>query len=104
MKPSGRSSWSFAEPGDIDMTLEELENTLPNGLHDAEVVRISVDYELRILALDVDVWVGDMDEAPEKREAYRKGLIEISGLLFLAMEPPDANYPFQNGNLRIDEL
>jgi hypothetical protein len=94
--------WSLAEPDDIDMTLEELENTLPNGLHDAEVMRISVDYELRILALDLDVWVGDMDEAPEKREAYRKGLIEISGLLFLAMEPPDPNRPFQNGSLRID--
>lgn len=84
------------------MTLEELENTLPNGLDDTEVVRISIDYKLRILTLDVDVWVGEMTDAPEKREAYRKGQIEISGLLFLVMESPDANYPFANGDLRID--
>jgi hypothetical protein len=86
----------------IGMTLEELENTLPNGLHDAEVRRISVDYEHRNLGIDVDIWVGKMTDPSEKREAYRKGRIEISGLLFLVMEPPDAGYPFANGDLRID--
>ena len=90
------------ELSDIDMTLEELEDTLPNGLHDSEVVRINVDYESRILALDVDVWVGDMGNAPDKREAYKRARIEISGLLFLVMEPPDPNYPFATGDLRID--
>jgi hypothetical protein len=84
------------------MTLEELENTLPNGLHDAEVRQISVDYEQRNLAIDVAIWVGKMTDSSETREAYRKGRIEISGLLFLVMEPPDARYPFAKGNLRID--
>jgi len=84
------------------MTLEELENTLPNGLHDSEVKRISVDYGRRNLVLDLSVWVGDMGDAPERREAYRKARVEISGLLFLVMEPPDPNYPFATGDLRID--
>ena len=70
------------------MTLEELERTLPNGLHDAEVRRVVVDYEKRTLDLDVAVWVGDMDDPPERREAYRSGTIEISGLILLVMEPP----------------
>jgi hypothetical protein len=52
------------------VTLEELENTLPNGLHDAEVRRITVDYERRKVTLEVAVWVGDMDEPAERREAY----------------------------------
>jgi hypothetical protein len=84
------------------VTLEELEKTLPNGLHDAEVQRIAVDYQQRKLTLEVAVWVGNMDDPPERREAYRKGRIEISGLLFLVMEPPDPTYPFQTSDLTID--
>jgi hypothetical protein len=84
------------------MTLEELENTLPNGVHDAEIKSLSVDYEQRNHVLSVSVWVGDMDDAPERREAYKNARIEISGLLFLVMEPPDPSYPFKAGDLEID--
>jgi hypothetical protein len=84
------------------MTLEDLENTLPNGLHDAEIKRITVDYERRNLHIEVDIWVGAMADAPDAREEYRRGQIEISGLLFLVMEPPDPKYPFNCGDLRID--
>jgi len=84
------------------MTLEELENTLPNGLHDAEVTGITINYEQRNLVLNIAVGVGDMGDTPEKREAYKNGLIEISGLLFLVMESPDPNYPLKTGSLKID--
>jgi len=84
------------------MTLEELERTLPNGLHDAEVQGIAVDYRQRKLTLEVAVWVGDMGDPPERREAYRNGRIEISGLLFFVMEPPDPKYPFQTSGLTVD--
>ena len=78
------------------MTLEDLENTLPNGLHDAEVGKLSVDYVGRTLTLDLLVWVGDMNDPPERREAYRTGRLELSGLKFLVVEPPDPGYPFQD--------
>ena len=84
------------------MTLEELENTLPNGLHDAEVQRIAVDYQRRKVTLDIAVWVGDVSDSRQGREAYKSGQIEISGLLFVVMEPPDPNYPFKSSGLRID--
>jgi hypothetical protein len=84
------------------MTLEELENTLPNGLHDAEIERIAIDYAARELTLEVSVWVGSMDDPPERREAYKNGRIEISGLLFLVMEAPDPKYPFGTPGLRVD--
>ncbi len=84
------------------MTLEELENALPNGLHDAEVQRIAVDYEERKVTLEVAVWVGNTSDPPERREAYKNGRIQISGLLFLVMEPPDPRYPFKTSDLRID--
>lgn len=52
--------------------------------------------------MDIELWVGNMDEPPDRREAYRGARIEISGLLFLVMEPPDPKYPFEDANLRID--
>ncbi len=86
------------------MKLEELEKTLPNGLHDSKVSRIVVDYGQRKLTLDLDVWTGDMtNDRPELREAYRRGHILISGLFFAVMEPPDPRYPFLNSDrLTID--
>ncbi|SRR6266567_3400913 len=84
------------------MTLKELENTLPNGLHDAEVRSIAVDYVQHKVALDLTVWVGRMEDPPERREAYKEGRIEILGLLFLMMEPPDPKYPFTSSGLTID--
>ena len=84
------------------MTLEELENTLPNGLHDAEVQGITVDYAQRKVTFDLAVWVGKMEDPPEQREAYKNGRIEISGLLFLVMESPDPKYPFTRPGLTID--
>jgi len=64
------------------VTLEELERTLPHGLHDAEVRRIEVDYQQRKVRLKVAVWVGDMDDPPERREAYRKGELRYRDLCF----------------------
>ena len=86
------------------MTLEELENGLPNGLHDARVSRIAIDYEKRNLTLDLEVWVGDMgSDTQELREAYRPAQVPIDGLVFAVLEPPDANYPFSNSaGLTID--
>jgi hypothetical protein len=79
------------------MTLEELENTVPNGLHDSRVSRIAVDYEQRKLTLDLDVWLGAVEaDAPECREAYQCGRVLISGLLFAVMEPPGPRDPFWN--------
>jgi hypothetical protein len=76
---------------------------LPNGLHDAEVRKITVDHEHRRATIDLAGWVGDMDDPPERREAYKEGQLEISGLLFLAIEPADASYPFQdNPELIVD--
>ncbi len=84
------------------MTLEELENSLPNGLHDAEIRRMTVDYEDRKVTLELEVWVGKMGDPPERREAYKSGRVEICGLLFLVMEPPDPKYPFKTPHVTID--
>jgi hypothetical protein len=85
------------------MTLEELENTFPNGLHDAEVQRVVVDYAHQKVTFDVAVFVGNVDDPPEKREAYKSGRLDITGLIFLVMEPPDPRYPYRiSSKLTID--
>jgi hypothetical protein len=39
--------------------------------------------------------VGDSSsDREELREAYRKGELKVSGLLYWVIEPPDANYPY----------
>lgn len=85
------------------MTLEELENSMPNGLHDAEMRRVCIDYQQRTMTIDMYVFVGDVDAPLEKREAYREGSLMISGLQFAVIEAPDARYPFASpGASRID--
>jgi hypothetical protein len=85
------------------VTLEELENSLPNGLHDAEMQRVCIDYRQRTMTIDMSVFVGDVDAPLEKREAYREATLVISGLQFAAIDPTDARYPFTSpGASRID--
>jgi|SRR5882724_1988609 len=85
------------------MTLEELEDTLPNGLHDSEVESVFIDYLRRTATIQMAVFVGEVDAPIDKREAYRNASLLIAGLSFASIEPPHANYPFaEPGTLRID--
>ncbi len=52
------------------MTLDELNNTLPNGFHDAQVYSIELDYRAGIAKLHLSLWVGSMDDPQPEREAY----------------------------------
>jgi len=40
------------------MTLEELDETLQNGLHDAQIKALTHDYERALVKLDVRIVVG----------------------------------------------
>jgi len=80
------------------MTLDDLAASLPNGLHDAELRAVNIDFVRGVARLDLDIWIGDEFE----REAYRNARIELSRLLFWITEPPDPRYPFaEHGGLRI---
>jgi hypothetical protein len=71
------------------MTIDELDASLPNGLHDAKLERVAIDFVDRTARLDLDIWVGD----DEEREAYRRAQVTLSGLLFWVSEPPDPLHP-----------
>jgi hypothetical protein len=72
------------------MTLDELYASLPNGLHDARLGKLAIDFTERTVSLDLNVWVGDEEE----RETYRRAELILSGLLFWVSEPPDPNHPY----------
>ncbi len=86
------------------MTLEEIENSLPNGLHDAEISNINIDYFNREVRFELKIWVGDISsEKTELREAYRKASLTLSHFIYVVIEPPDSKYPYQKTtSLRID--
>jgi hypothetical protein len=74
------------------MTLEEIENTLPNGFHDARINKINLDYAKRVATFYLEIWVADSEE--ETRENYRAAKLTLSGLLFCVIEAPDPKYPY----------
>jgi len=85
------------------MSIVDLLESLPNGLHDAKLHSIDIDYVGRTANLDLDVWIGDMSQQGPAREAYRHGRLTVSGLVYLVMEPPDSRYAFnQSKPLRIE--
>lgn len=84
------------------MNLDELAQTLPNGFHDAELSVFTMDYTTRTLRLDLDIWTGAFDE-PGRREAYRPARVTLRNVAYLAIEPPDTNYPWlKPGAIRTD--
>jgi hypothetical protein len=72
------------------MTLKELEALIPNGLHDAYLKRLSVNYEARTAVLELDILLGYPEGATEEeREGYAHGEITVSGLRFCIVEAPE---------------
>jgi hypothetical protein len=43
-----------------------------------------------------------MNGRADRREAYKRGCLDITGLIFLVMEAPDPRYPFMNPGFTID--
>src|SRR4029077_16091838 len=73
--------------------IEQIEANLPNGFHDADVISIAINFSTRSLVLDMQLWVGDLDASDKSsREERRRAKLTVTGLLFCAMEPPDARY------------
>ncbi|MBI3572574.1 MAG: hypothetical protein HY092_00020 [Candidatus Kerfeldbacteria bacterium] len=78
------------------MTIEEIEKTLPSGFHDACLEKLNIDYGKREVTLEISVDIGAFDSPRgELKEANRKGILTVSGLLFCVIEPPDSRSPYQ---------
>ena len=76
------------------MTIEELERTLPNGFHDAEISTIRLDYVKRIASMELSIWVDDLEVSPRFKELYRDAVLEFEGMQIMILDPPDPGYSF----------
>ncbi len=72
------------------MQLIEIENSLPNGFHDAYLESVNVDYVSRRALMKLRLCTGDPDARTEKeREAYEEADLELLDLVYLVIEGPD---------------
>lgn len=84
------------------MNFQELAQTLPNGFHDSELRNFEMDYVHRRFHLDLDVWIGEVENV-ERREFYRPARLSLDKVAFLIIEPPDTRYDWLDpGSTRID--
>lgn len=67
------------------MTFPELERTLPNGLHDAELLDVTIDHEREQVVFELNL---DVSENTDEQDRYRRGRITFSGVAFVAIDPP----------------
>ncbi|WP_421759305.1 hypothetical protein [Devosia sp.] len=80
------------------MTIEEIARSLPNGFHDAELSGYSISFIKQTAHLDLAVWTG----SPTRIETYRPASLDLEGLRFWIIQPPDARYDASAGELVID--
>ncbi len=68
---------------------------LPNGFHNAVLRELHVDFAKQEVRLDFQFWVGHPDaETEEGREAMRPGMLRLTGVVSMRIEPPDPRYQF----------
>ncbi|RPI79343.1 MAG: hypothetical protein EHM45_03215 [Desulfobacteraceae bacterium] len=73
--------------------------------HDSILERLEIDYVGKKACLQFQISTGDPESKdPVVRESMRSGQLNITGLLFLTIEPPDESYPYQKAEgLWVDE-
>lgn len=74
------------------MTFEELDSKFPNGLDDAEITYITVDYAKRTAKFQFNMR-GNLPESPD-RDVYSKAVLTTHDVHYLSIEPPDAEHLF----------
>src|SRR5512140_3557310 len=73
------------------MRITEIENQLPNGLHDADLLEIRVDYTTGTAVL---AFMADYSDAEGAGEPDRRVTLRISGLHFIDVPAPDLEHGY----------
>ena len=77
------------------MQLTDIENSLPNGFHDAFIESLNVDYTSKRALIKLRLCIGDPDATTkEEKEAYKKADLELLGLVYFVIDAPDNRYKF----------
>lgn len=74
------------------MTFEELDQRLPNGFVDAEILRVDIDYQTRRATLLLSLR-GNPPGAPNADE-YQEAILTLEGFYYFSVDPPDSDHLF----------
>lgn len=70
-------------------SLEDIENALPGGFHDAHVRSCQLDFAARSVSFELDLSVGNPDSTDsEERNRYRTAILKLEGLVAFTVDPP----------------
>ena len=70
------------------------------SFHDSTINTMSIDFLSREIEFKCGIDVGDPDDnGPEPEQA--DGVLTLTGLLYVAVDPPHSNYPYREDGLRI---
>jgi hypothetical protein len=70
------------------MTLEDLDDKLPNGFHDASIFSFELDYKAGIARFHMSLLVGWPEDPDPERQAYQDATLVVDGLCFCSIDPP----------------
>ena len=85
------------------MTFAEIIETLPNGLHDAMLSSVNVDYANRTIFLNLNIWIGDLESNDtEMHEVYKPATLSIYHFTNCIIEPPGYILDINGKEIRID--
>lgn len=76
------------------MTLDQLDDALPNGFHDAQIRSFEVDYVSGTATFRLNLLVGWPDDPKPERDAYQEATLVVMGLCFCSIDAPCSTYPF----------
>jgi hypothetical protein len=79
------------------VTIHQLIESLPNGLHDAEIHRLSIDYTARTIECEVDIWIEDERIPGSDIDFTRSARLIFADMEYCVIEPPDPRYPYDSG-------
>ncbi len=75
------------------MTIQELEQTLPNGFHDAVLKSYEINIQKNVARFRLEIWVNDQESPTiQTDEKCRSGVLELNGLEYFVVDAPDKNY------------
>jgi hypothetical protein len=78
------------------MTLEDIDEILPNGLHDATISELTRDYENAKLRLKVDILIELPEGSSPDANRYRSAEILFYGVVFCVIEAPDPESAYKH--------
>lgn len=81
------------------MTFEELDQRFPNGFDDAEITSLTVDYQGRVVKIQLNLRCNLPDSS--NRDEYTRAVLTVREFYYFSIEPPDADHLFYPGRSKI---